>query len=81
MVVYSVAKITLPRRKKLTFSMQAMREVYKAMSKPGKPIFRGGSWRLPEHVANEHIARPFLELCRQHGVNAKHCRQDLLSTP
>ena len=80
-VVYSPAKITQPRGRKVNTTMQAMREVYRILAAPEKLDFHGGSWRLPPHVADEHVVRSFLDLCRRHGVGAKHCRQDLIQTP
>jgi hypothetical protein len=44
-------------------------------------MFRGGSWRLSENVANRQIVGPFLEVCRQYSMPAKACKTSLLTTP
>jgi DNA repair photolyase len=80
-VVYSPAKITQPRGRKLSATMQAMRQAYKAIVSPDKLVFRGGSWRLPDEIARDRVVRPFLELCEHHGVAAKYCKQNLVETP
>jgi hypothetical protein len=80
-VVYSPAKIVQPRGRKLSPTMQALRRVYQACALPDKPVFRGGSWRLPDAVAREHVVEPFLEICRRHGVKAKYCKHNLIETP
>jgi hypothetical protein len=80
-VVYSVAKITRPRQRALPGVMQKMKQVYRHLASPDRPVFRGGSWRLPEAIASQRVVRPFLELCRRHGVRAKPCRANLISTP
>jgi hypothetical protein len=46
-VVYSMAKIALPRQGKLPPVMERMKRVYEHLS-PAEPLpFRGGAWRLP----------------------------------
>lgn len=80
-VVYSPAKIVQPRGRKLSPALQAWRQVYEACSSPGKPVFRGGSWRLPDAVAKAHVVGPLLELCARHGVPAKYCKRNLIETP
>lgn len=77
-VVYSPVKVVLPRRRQLSPAMAATRDLYKAMSAPGKPVWRGGSWRLPKEVADEHVVGPFLEICQRAGVAAKFCMRDLI---
>ena len=79
-VVYSVAKITQPRGRKLSPIMTAMRSVYEQVSAGGPLIFRGGSWRLANDVARKNIAQPFLAICKSRGIVAKHCKQNLLET-
>ncbi len=79
-VIYSPAKIVQPRGRKLCDRMRALRAVYEAMARPSKLVFRGGSWRLPQDVANAQIASPFLEICKAKDVPAKHCRQNLIET-
>jgi DNA repair photolyase len=79
-VVYSPAKITKPRRR-LGATMQALKRVYEAVASPDKLAFRGGSWRLPQEVAEDRIVRPFLEICKRHRVQAKYCKQNLIETP
>ena len=80
-VVYSVAKITQPRGRELSETMQAMRKVYRHIASLEKLVFRGGSWRLPRQIATEMIVQPFLDICKRHNVPAKHCKQNLIQTP
>lgn len=80
-IVYSVAKIVLPRSKPFNKSMQRLKQVYEYIVEPEKLIFRGGSWRLQHAVAQEHIVRPFLEICRRYNIKAVGCKQNLVSTP
>lgn len=78
--IYSPAKIVQPRRRKLCDQMRALRTVYEAMAKHSKLVFRGGSWRLPNDIAEQRVIAPFLEICRTAGVSAKHCRRNLIET-
>lgn len=80
-VVYSAAKIVQPRGRKLSPVMQAMRKAYESAAAPGKLIFRGGAWRLPDPVADRCVTQPFLQVCERIGVKAKHCKRDLIETP
>ena len=80
-IVYSVAKIVLPRNKPFNESMQRLKQVYEYIAEPEKLIFRGGSWRLPHAAAQEHIVKPFLEICKRHNIKAVGCKQNLVSTP
>jgi DNA repair photolyase len=80
-IVYSTAKIVRSRYQPLPDAMRKLLEVYRALSAPGKPGWRGGSWRLPPKFADCFVTRPFLELCRQHGIAAKFCMKNLLETP
>jgi DNA repair photolyase len=80
-VVYSSAKIVQPRARPLSATMCAMRKAYGFMASPGKLVVRGGAWRLPADVANSRIVAPFLEICRNEGVPASHCKHNLLETP
>ena len=80
-VVYSSAKITLPRQHKLSETMQAIRMVYQHLTAPEKLVFRGGSWRLPQHVAETEVLGEFLAICKREDMPAKHCKQNLLETP
>ena len=80
-VVYSPVKIVQPRGRKLSSTMQALRKVYEACAAPNKPVFRGGSWRLPDEVAQTHIVQPFLDICRRYGVPTKYCKHNLIETP
>ncbi|MEW6753850.1 MAG: hypothetical protein AB1505_23145 [Candidatus Latescibacterota bacterium] len=79
-VVYSAAKIVRPRWGPLDPLMEAWRAVYAALAAPGKPVWRSLSWRLPEAVAREHVFGPFLRLCAEGGMAAKHCCRNLLET-
>lgn len=79
--VYSIAKITRPRSGALPPLMAKLKRIYEHLA-PGKPLpLRGGSWRLPEDVASHLVAKPFLSLCRNHGLDAKTCKANLISTP
>ena len=77
-VVYSPVKVVQPRGRQVAATMAAMRDLYKAMSAPGRPVRRGGSWRLPKEVADEYVVGPFLEICERGGVTAKFCMRDLV---
>jgi DNA repair photolyase len=80
-VIYSIAKISRPRLGTLPPVMQKMKQVYEYLAL-GEPLpFRGGSWRLPPHTAAGLMARPFLNLCRQYGIETKTCKANLISTP
>jgi DNA repair photolyase len=80
-VVYSMAKITRPRQGPLPAVMEKMKQVYRHLASPERPVFRGGSWRLPDRVAADRVVGTFLELCRRHGIRAKTCKANLISTP
>ena len=80
-IVYSVAKIVAPRYKPIPKAIQQLKCVYEYIAKPDKLIFRGGSWRLPQTIAQKHIVKPFLEICDSYGMKAYFCKQNLLSTP
>jgi DNA repair photolyase len=80
-VVFSAAKITKPRGQKLSGTMLAVRDIYRACAFPRKLDFHGGSWRLPGSVAQDLIVRPFLDICTRYAVQAKHCKQNLIGTP
>jgi len=77
-VVYSPVKVVQPRGRQLSAAMAAMRDLYRALSAPSRPVWRGGSWRLPKEVADEHVVGPFLEMCQRAGVAAKFCMRDLI---
>jgi DNA repair photolyase len=80
-VVYSPAKIVLRRRYGLTPPMQNLLEVYRALSAPDKPLWRGNSWRLPRNVSEPYVTEPFLSLCGRLQMPAKFCMKNLLETP
>ena len=80
-IVYSAAKIVHLRGRTLSPTMAALRTLYQSLSVPDKPVWRGGSWRLPREICNSHVVQPFLEICRRRGLRAKFCMQDLLETP
>ncbi|HNQ22568.1 MAG TPA: radical SAM protein [Phycisphaerae bacterium] len=80
-VVYSPVKIVQPRGGQLSPTMQALRRVYEACARPAKPVFRGGSWRLPDAIARAHIIQPFLDICRRYDMPAKYCKHNLIETP
>jgi len=77
-IVYSPMKIVRPRYKKMDPTMVKMKEVYQAISAPNKPVWRGGSWRLPDALCREHILRPFFEICQRYGVKTKFCMKNLI---
>lgn len=79
-VIYSAAKITRRKSGGLPPVMAKMKRVYEHLA-GGSLAFRGGSWRLPPEVADELVLAPFLELCRQHGIPARACKANLVSTP
>ena len=80
-VVYSPAKIVRPRWQPLPSALNHLLQVYRALSAPEKPEWRGGSWRLPGPVAERLVTGPFRELCHACGVPAKFCFRNLLDTP
>ena len=80
-LVYSAARIVRPRGRSLSPLMTDIRDLYKDLSKPGKPVWQGGSWRLPRNVCDNHVVQPFLALCGQQAVTAKFCMKDLIETP
>ncbi|MBN1591220.1 MAG: hypothetical protein JW888_17035, partial [Pirellulales bacterium] len=80
-IIYSVAKITRPQQGSLSPVMERMKRAYQHLADCHRLTFRGGSWRLPENVANEQVVGSFLELCRQYSMPAKACKASLLTTP
>ena len=80
-IVYSVAKIVATRYKPIHKEMQRLKGVYEYITKPNKLIFRGGSWRLPDDIAQKRIVKPFLEICNSFNIKAYSCKQNLLLTP
>ena len=80
-VVYSVAKITRPRTGGLSDTMRKLLDVYRHLAGAAGVPFRGGSWRLPNDIARSSVVEPFLTLCRKHGLTAKFCVENLISTP
>ena len=80
-VVYSPVKIVQPRYRKMTPAMTQVKEVYRAMAYPAKPVWRGGSFRLPKEISDREIVHPFLRICEEVGVRAKFCMTNLIETP
>jgi DNA repair photolyase len=80
-IIYSVAKITLPRDGSLSPTMQRMKSVYAHLAAPNPLVFRGGSWRLPDVVAKDGVVDPFLQICARYSIDAKPCMVNLISTP
>ena len=80
-LIYSVAKITRPRCGMLPSVMEKMKRVYEHLAREQPLVCRGGSWRLPANVVTSLVAEPFLDLCRQHSMEAKMCKTNLVSTP
>ena len=80
-IVFSVAKIVQPRFKPMSPTMKNLKQCYERLAYPNKLVFRGGSWRLPDDVAREHVAEPLLSISRKHGIRAVFCKQNLVETP
>jgi DNA repair photolyase len=80
-IIYSVAKITLPRDGRLSAVMTRMKAVYDYLASKGLLVFRGGSWRLPESTAAEFVIAPFVALCQTYAMTAQTCKANLISTP
>ena len=80
-VVYSVAKITRPRFGEIAPVMKKIKRVYEHLASDQPLVFRGGSWRLPDEVAREYVVSPFFGICERNGIEAKVCKENLISTP
>lgn len=80
-ITYSVAKIISARYKPAPKELQHLKQVYEHLAKPEKLVFRGGSWRLPNEIAQKQIVMPFLEICSGYNMKAYFCKQNLLLTP
>ena len=80
-IVYSPLKITNPRAGELSLLMQKFKRIYKHLAQNQPLNFRGGSWRLPHHVAQAAIFMPLLQLCQEAGIIAKGCKENLIATP
>jgi DNA repair photolyase len=80
-IIYSPVKIVRPCKGTISEPMLAIRQVFQILASPEKLDFHGGSWRLPSHVAKEHIVDPFLAICRKRNVAAKYCKHSLIETP
>lgn len=80
-VVYSPVKIVQPRRSKMAPEMSRLLDVYRELAWPDKPVWRGGSWRLPRPIAEKLVTGPFLEICQRQQVPAKFCMRNLVETP
>ncbi|MCX6630024.1 MAG: hypothetical protein NTW28_20600, partial [Candidatus Solibacter sp.] len=57
-VVYSPAKIVRPRLQPLPAAMNSLLQLYRALSAPGKTVWRGGSWRLPGPLTDRLVTGP-----------------------
>lgn len=79
-IVYSVAKVVMPRYKSMHESMGRLKQVYEHIANGERLLFRGGSWRLPHKLAQVHITRPFVEICNRYGMKVCYCKQNLLKT-
>ena len=79
-IVYSVAKIIQPRFKPVPISIAKLKQTYEHITSPNKLIFKGGSWRLPNNIAQPQIIDPFLNICKSKNINPIYCKQNLLST-
>ena len=80
-IVYSVAKITRPRFDVIAPVMLKFKEVYEHLANGQSLVFRGGSWRLPDDIAMNYIVAPLLDICRRYEIQAKVCKENLISTP
>ena len=80
-IVYSVAKIIQPRFKSMSQTMKDLKRAYEYLARPRRVVFRGGSWRLPQEVAQQHIVEPFLNICRRYDIPAMFCKHNLVETP
>ncbi len=80
-IVYSPAKIVRTCHETVAPAMQRLFDVYRALSAPAKLVWRGGSWRLPQTVAEDHVTAPFLDICKSLDVAAKFCMRNLIETP
>lgn len=80
-IVYSVAKITQPRFKPLSETMQKLKQAYEHLCNPQRLVFSGGSWRLPHNIAQPHVVEPFLDICHRYNIPITYCKQNLVSTP
>jgi hypothetical protein len=80
-VVYLVGKLPRPRNGGLSDVMRKLLSGYRHLAGSATLNFHGGSWRLPDAIAREHVVEPFLSLCRRHGLMVQFCKQNLIKTP
>ena len=80
-IVYSVAKIIQPRFKPIDETMAKLKTVYQYLASPSRLVYRGGSHRLPDTIAQQQIVAPLTALCRTHQQEALFCKENLLATP
>jgi len=80
-IVYSVAKITQPRYRAMEIEMQNLKYAYEHIASNQRLVFRGGSWRLPDMIAQEQVVKPFLKICQKYKIQAYFCKQNLINTP
>jgi DNA repair photolyase len=79
-LVHTPAKIVRPKFGRLHPLMASMLELYRHLSRPGQPDFKGGSWRLPRPVAERCVVQPLREICARHEVPLEFCMAHLLAT-
>ncbi|MCX7934923.1 MAG: hypothetical protein N3A66_06650 [Planctomycetota bacterium] len=79
-IIYSVAKICRPRGQPLAPAMRRLLACYRHVAGERGLVWKGGSWRLPAEVAQDFIVEPFLAMCRAHGISARFCLHNLIST-
>jgi len=77
-VVYSPARIVLPRRRPMAPAMHSLLKVYQLLSAPEKLLWGRGCWRLPHDLAVRRITEPFLSICQRVEVTAKFCMKNLV---
>ena len=79
-IVYSPLKITKPRTGELSLQMRRLKRIYEHLAGNRRLDFRGGSWRLPYDVTQAALFAPFLQLCKETGITAKGCKENLIAT-
>lgn len=79
-LVHTPAKIVRPKFGRLHPLMESMLGLYRRLSRPGQPDFKGGSWRLPHPVAERCVVQPLREICARRDVPLDFCMAHLLAT-
>jgi DNA repair photolyase len=79
-LVHTPAKIVRPQQGQLHPLMESMLTFYRRLAGRSGLDFRGGSWRLPQSVAEQYIVQPLREICSRQGVHLFFCKKHLLTT-